>query len=186
MAFLKPSLPTSTSRFAAVLAKAPSCMYGAKRATSTLSLLIDMSLIAMHTALILSEVCREVAAILKRVGELVHRLRIIDAVLAGLRVVVQHVVDELPVVVEVEIFAIYTLDAAIVMILACELAVTAVALVGQLRSDEVGRESRVLRDRRSDIVDRQARQVGRRSAAVIGCLLRVLCCHAVARLNDLR
>ena len=140
--------------------------------------------VAMHTALIFAEVRCEVAAMLECFCELVRRLRVIDAVLAVFRVVVRHVVDELLVVVEVEIFAIIALDAAVVVIFACELAVAAVALVRQLCPDEVGREPRVLRDSRSDVTNRQARKISRRSAAIIGRF--ILRRHAVARLDDFR
>ena len=93
----------------------------------------------MHTALVFAEVCRKVATVLKRLGELVRRLCIIDAILTVFRIVVRHVIDELLVVIEVEIFAISALDTAVVVIFTCELAVAAVALVRQLCPDEVGR-----------------------------------------------
>ena len=83
----------------------------------------------MHTALVFTEVCRKVATVLKRFGELVRRLRIIDAILAVFRVVLRHVINELLVVIEVEIFAIITLDTAVVVIFYGELAFAAIALM---------------------------------------------------------
>ena len=83
----------------------------------------------MHAAFVFAEVCRKVAAVLKGFGELVRRLCVIDAVLAVFRVVLRHVINELLVVIEVEIFAIIALDTAVIVIFYGELAFAAITLM---------------------------------------------------------
>ena len=85
--------------------------------------------IAMHTALVFAEVCRKVATVLKRLGELVRRLCIIDAILAVFWIVVRHVIDELLVVIKVEIVAVLAFNTAVIVIFYGELAFAAIALM---------------------------------------------------------